>query len=304
MGELSEQLTRRYSANFSAPTPGVALVAEGGGQRGVFTAGVLDAWLVQGYMPFELMIGSSAGAQNLSSYLTGQKGFARHSIFSYTQAREFFSVKRGLAGKSVVNLDWYFAQQGRSNYRLALDVIEQRLQQRRLLISATHAQSRRARFFQPNADNCMVLLKASSALPLLYKDGVEYEGERFVDGGLAAPIPVREAYQQGARTIVVIRTQPQDAPFESPWVHKLKSWLCTPRHCPAVIDLMSYHENAYRKALAFINKPPKGANIIQICPRQPLKSRLVGSEYSQLELDYQQGVEVGLAFLAANVNAA
>jgi predicted patatin/cPLA2 family phospholipase len=40
--------------NFSgAPHVKIALIAEGGGQRGIFTAGVLDAWLENNFDPFE-----------------------------------------------------------------------------------------------------------------------------------------------------------------------------------------------------------------------------------------------------------
>lgn len=53
-----------------APIVQTALVAEGGGQRGIFTAGILDAWLEHQFNPFKLLIGTSAGAQNLSSYIT------------------------------------------------------------------------------------------------------------------------------------------------------------------------------------------------------------------------------------------
>jgi len=59
------------------PIKGTALIAEGGGQRGIFTAGVLDSWLYKGFNPFDLLIGISAGAQNLSSYMTCQKGFGQ-----------------------------------------------------------------------------------------------------------------------------------------------------------------------------------------------------------------------------------
>ncbi|WP_202215042.1 patatin-like phospholipase family protein, partial [Klebsiella pneumoniae] len=52
----------------------LALVCEGGGQRGIFTAGVLDEFLKAGFNPFDLLIGTSAGAQNLSAYLCGQRG--------------------------------------------------------------------------------------------------------------------------------------------------------------------------------------------------------------------------------------
>ena len=39
----------------------IALIAEGGGQRGIFTAGVLDAWLEREFDTFDLFIGTSAG---------------------------------------------------------------------------------------------------------------------------------------------------------------------------------------------------------------------------------------------------
>ncbi|WP_208723428.1 patatin-like phospholipase family protein, partial [Pseudoalteromonas peptidolytica] len=43
-----------------------AIIAEGGGQKGIFTAGVLDAFLEKKFTPFDLKVGVSAGAQNLA----------------------------------------------------------------------------------------------------------------------------------------------------------------------------------------------------------------------------------------------
>jgi len=45
-----------------------AIIAEGGGQRGIYTAGVLDAFMQFGFNPFTMGIGVSAGAQNLLCY--------------------------------------------------------------------------------------------------------------------------------------------------------------------------------------------------------------------------------------------
>jgi len=68
------------AAKFTSAHAHVAVVAEGGGQRGIFTAGVLDAFLDQQFNPFELGLGVSAGAQNLLSYFLGEKGYARRVI--------------------------------------------------------------------------------------------------------------------------------------------------------------------------------------------------------------------------------
>ena len=48
-----------------------ALVVEGGAMRGIFAAGVLDAFLEKDYRDFDFAVGVSAGSTNLIGYLAG-----------------------------------------------------------------------------------------------------------------------------------------------------------------------------------------------------------------------------------------
>ncbi len=48
----------------------IALVAQGGGQRGIFTSGVLDAFILSNFDPFHEFYGTSAGALNLCAFLS------------------------------------------------------------------------------------------------------------------------------------------------------------------------------------------------------------------------------------------
>ena len=50
----------------------IALVIEGGGFKSVFSAGVLDAFLMNKFNPFDIYIGVSSGSMSLSYYITGQ----------------------------------------------------------------------------------------------------------------------------------------------------------------------------------------------------------------------------------------
>ncbi len=43
-----------------------ALIVESGGMRGIFSAGVLEAFFENDFDPFHIYIGNSAGACNLS----------------------------------------------------------------------------------------------------------------------------------------------------------------------------------------------------------------------------------------------
>lgn len=313
----------------SNASPQVALIAEGGGQRGIFTAGVLDAWLDGGFDPFDLFIGTSAGSQNLSSFLARQKGYAKRLIRGLSRHKRFYRLGRGLVGGNVVDLDWYFEQTRQGRFKLDLNAATASLGHRQLLITTTNASDRKGYFLSPSSKSqWRELLKASSALPFLYKQGVKLtpwlndkacnsgkvcnngasdhgaalsegiDSDFYLDGGLAAPLPVREAYRRGARKIVVIRTVSEDFQAQSAWVHKLKSWICVSGFCPKTIDYLVQHEQAYQAELDFIANPPEDVEIVQIFAKEPLQSKLLGSTDADLRIDYQQGVKAGMAFLA------
>jgi predicted patatin/cPLA2 family phospholipase len=298
--------------------PKMALIAEGGGQRGIFTAGVLDAWLEAEFDPFDMLIGTSAGSQNLTSFLSRQKGYAKRLIRGLSRNKRFFQLGRGLIGKNIIDLDWYFDKITESNRAIDFNIARQTLGQRQLLITTTNAADRKPYFLSPTGSNHQwrELLKASSALPFLYKNGVKLtpwfginaanqtddeaqqpQADFYLDGGLAAPLPVREAYQRGARKIVIIRTVNRDFQAQSIWVHKLRSWICTSGYCPKTIDYLVQHEKAYQQELAFINRPPADVEIIQIFAAQPLQSKLLGSTDSCLRHDHRLGLDAGRYFL-------
>ncbi|WP_198783082.1 patatin-like phospholipase family protein [Shewanella putrefaciens] len=325
MHAVSHFASKYAQANAS---PQVALIAEGGGQRGIFTAGVLDAWLDGGFDPFDLFIGTSAGSQNLTSFLARQKGYAKRLIRGLSRHKRFYRLGRGLVGGNVVDLDWYFEQTRQGMFKLDLNAATASLGHRQLLITTTNASDRKGYFLSPSSKSqWRELLKASSALPFLYKQGVkltpwlsdnacnsdkacnngaanhsealseDIDSDFYLDGGLAAPLPVREAYRRGARKIVVIRTVSEDFQAQSAWVHKLKSWICVSGFCPKTIDYLVQHEQAYQEELAFIANPPEDVEIVQIFAAENLQSKLLGSTDADLRHDYHAGLSAGKQFL-------
>jgi len=68
------------------------LVIEGGGVRGIYAAGVLDAFMEQG-LKFDGVIGVSAGAIHGCSYLSGQKGRSIRYYMKYCNDPRFMSVR-------------------------------------------------------------------------------------------------------------------------------------------------------------------------------------------------------------------
>ncbi len=119
----------------------------------------------------------------------------------------------------------------------------------------------------------------------------------YLDGGLAAPLPVTEAYKRGARKIVVIRTVDEKFQAQSAWLAKVSALVCVSGHCPKTIDFLLQHEQAYQRELAFLANPPKDVEIVQIFAPEKLQSKLLGSTDGDLRFDYNLGVKAGLSYL-------
>lgn len=97
----------------------LALVCEGGGQRGIFTAGVLDEFMRAQFNPFDLYFGTSAGAQNLSAYVCNQRLRAQghHALH---HGKRIFNPLRFVRGGNLIDLDWLLESTS-SQMPLAMD---------------------------------------------------------------------------------------------------------------------------------------------------------------------------------------
>jgi predicted patatin/cPLA2 family phospholipase len=269
-----------------------ALVVEGGGMRGIFAAGVLDAFLQEKFNPFDLFIGVSAGAVTLASYLAGQyRRYYRLSRGPMNQ-KEFISLTRFLAGGHFMDLDWLWA------YAATHDPLDAKMAtsqgSREFLVGVTDVHTGDAVFIRPDASTLHKTLLASSALPVIYRGFVELSGRLVADGGVAEPLPVKEAYLRGARNIVVIRTRPANR--SKGWF--FDSFMATLflRGYPALSSRIRILHRVYKDAVRFIHNPPGDANIFEISPPQ-LRSARLRSDDETLNADYELGRQEGAQYV-------
>ena len=275
----------------------IALVCEGGGQRGIFTAGVLDEFQREKFNPFSLFIGTSAGAQNLSAFVCGQKGYARRVITRYTTNKLFFDPLRFVRGGHLIDLDW-LVDITSSELPLAVDVAHGHFDAgREFYMCACRSDDYSPAYFSPHQGNWLDYIRASSAIPGFYRSGVELEGVNYLDGGISDAIPVREAARRGADTIVVIRTVPSQTFYTPKWFKRMERWLESSMLQP-MVRIVQQHEESYREIQQFIEDPPENLRIIEIYPPHPLASSALGSRVNALNHDYHLGRRCGRYFLA------
>lgn len=196
--------TVRYARYLEGRT---ALIAQGGGQRGIFTSGVLDAFLLSNFDPFDIFYGTSAGALNLCAFLCRQSGLGKAFILDLTMDDQFFNLFRFIRRKQKLNLDWALDRIREYPYKLDLDLGRHALGEREAFAAVTDTTLLHDCYLPMMEDNWFDVMRATCAIPGLYSRSVQVGNHIYFDGGVSAAIPVQEAWRQAARNIVVIRTE-------------------------------------------------------------------------------------------------
>lgn len=271
-----------------------ALVVEGGGMRGIFSAGVLDGFMLAGHDPFDLYLGVSAGACNLASHLAGQ--YQRNfRLYTGPMSRpDFFSWRKFLLGGHYMDLDWFW-QTHEQDDPLDVTAVMKRLGQVTFLPVCTSLTTGRGVFFEPELHDLNDLLKASCSLPILYRTPLTIRGETLIDGGVSHAIPAEEAHRRGAERILVIRSQPENYVKSAGLESRLVRWHF--RDNPALLKTVDKRLVAYNRTLDFIRSPPDGVRIKSIHPPERLRTSRTSTDLAGLISDYRLGHEQARCYL-------
>ncbi len=268
----------------------IALVVEGGAMRGIFATGVMDAFMEADYNPFNLFIGVSAGSTALASYVAGQHQRNYKIFTTYSLGEEFISFKKFLRGGHLVDLDWLWEVTIRD---MRLDLKKICADSHDFFVGVTNAHTGRAEFIQPTEDWVEETTKASSALPIMYRNQIKLHDQVYVDGGLAAPIPVEEAVRQGATKIMVIRSRPKSYVMKSKPMNYLvsKAFL---KEYPALLEAVKNRPLAYAKSIAFLRSPNQRVKMLEVNPPETFGTKRLTKDLDQLNQDYELGRAMGL----------
>ncbi|MBQ2829148.1 MAG: patatin family protein [Clostridia bacterium] len=187
-----------------------AVIDAGGGLRGIYTAGVFDRCLDDDIY-FDLCIGVSAGSANISTFLSKQKLRTYRFYHDYSQRKEYMSLGNFIRKGSYLDLDYIYSVLTNSDGEDPIDYPQLAKYEGQLLIAATEAETGEAHYFTKDdlsQDNYKVFC-ASSAIPFVCKP-VEINGKKYMDGGVAVPVPLEKALEMGADKIVFALSKPKN----------------------------------------------------------------------------------------------
>tara|TARA_Y100000310_G_scaffold320097_1_gene376146 strand:+ start:220 stop:1062 length:843 start_codon:yes stop_codon:yes gene_type:complete len=274
-----------------------ALVVEGGGFKAAFTAGILDTFISYDYDPFDIYVGVSSGAMNLSSFVSKQYKRNIKIIKDIASNSNFLSIFRYLKGGNYMDLDLLIEEGNKRNPLKVRKAIEN-IKDKKLAIVATDIENGEPVYLEPNTRNWKKYLKASSSLPLITSEYCEIDSKKLLDGGMSDPIPAKQAYRMGANKITVLRTHPID--FVS---RRTLNGILSPKFYDdyeEFQDVLYHHPEIYNEDAEFLNSPPKDLEVYQIAPDEDLKTTTIKHSQESIEHDYRYGLEKGLDFIMSN----
>jgi len=184
----------------------IGLILEGGGLRGLYTAGVLD-FFTDLKLEFQSIFGVSAGACNALSYISGQRGRNYDVNISYCDDPRYISLSNYLLQGSMCGEDFMFHRIPEELKPFDYDAFA--ASPCRLTAVATDCVTGRAVYLP--VEDCRTQMNrvlASSSLPLVSRM-VEVDGHKMLDGGIADSIPLEHSISQGNTLNVLVLTRPE-----------------------------------------------------------------------------------------------
>ncbi len=190
----------------------IALIIEGGGMRGIISAGMALTLDELGLVPaFNTVYGASAGAITGAWLLSRPEGLRGWAEPAY--AKTLIRRSALLRGRPVVDIRALIEDLYQTTFPMDFAaVLASPVELHPLATDAATGQSTDLRPFIGNPAGLRLALRASAALPLLAGPPVEFAGRRFYDAGVSESVPYRTALAQGATHLLILRSRRAPAP--------------------------------------------------------------------------------------------
>lgn len=241
-----------------------ALIVEGGAMRGAWAAGVLAYLQERGRRQYDFVYAASSGACSAAYFVAGmwEPGLSIWRELACTVVRKSNLLRR----KPIIDLAYLVDHVIRQRVPLSVEALQKA--PTKFFIVLTDCHTAEPVYFHVCDDRVFAALRATSSMALATR-GFDYvDGQPYADGGVADPIPLRRAIQDGATDITVVLTH--NPGFRLKAIPRWMGKLAYPQF-PMVAKVWTAQQNVhYNAALELMNRPPAGVRIRVFRPVRPL----------------------------------
>lgn len=268
-----------------------SLILEGGTFRPIFSCGVMDALLEEDIM-FPYIIGVSAGISDGISYISRQSGRNMEIGRKYRNDKRYLGIGNYRSQKSLFGLDFVFGEIPEKLVPFDWDTYLKH--EGKVLVGVTNAKTGEAEYLNGlQFDPKFTMFRATCALPILFP-AIELDGEKYYDGGVADPIPVRKAITDGNDKHLIILTRPKGYQKVLGNENKLVARKIG-RTYPKIKERILTRHIAYNETVDFCEELEKKGKAFIIRPDYAINS--FEKDISTLEKTYQHGYDLAKQYL-------
>lgn len=263
----------------------IGLVLEGGGHRGIYTAGILDVF-AQNNISFDGIMGVSAGCIHGVSFLSGQIGRSVRYTTRFCNNPSYMSFKSLIKTGDFFNVDFCY-------YKLpeTLDPFDNdAFDKNPTPFYAVCSDVKTGKAVYHKCDSVrgekIKWIQASASMPLAAKIVKIDEGE-FLDGGITDSIPIKKMQELGYSKNIVILTQ------EAGYRKKPNSLLPLIKRVykkyPELINAIQNRHIVYNQQLDYLEEQEKLGNVIIIRPSQKPQAGRIEKDKEKILSTYNLG---------------
>ncbi|SFC45614.1 Predicted phospholipase, patatin/cPLA2 family [Alkalibacterium subtropicum] len=261
------------------------MVLEGGGMRGLYTAGVLDT-LLDEEIHIDGMLTVSAGALFGINFASRQKGRALRYNKTYIRDKRYISLRSWLKTGDMVNKDFAYY-----TVPFSLDVFDEEAFKRSgiaFYATVTNMETGLPEYIHITEPfKQMEALRASGSMPFVSRP-IEHNGTKYLDGGVSDSIPLEKAEALGYEKNIVILTRPLDYRKTKPNDFIIDRWY---KKYPAFKEALKSRYKNYNDTVEKIIEDEKQGKNFVIRPSMSIPIKRLERDPDKLQAMYDLGVK-------------
>lgn len=264
------------------------LILEGGTFRPIFSAGIMDVLVQQG-IEFPYVIGVSAGITNGVSYISKQVGRNLDVMMKYRHDKRYMGAGNLLKCQSLFGLEFIYSEI--PSVHVPFDYDTYLSYQGKVLIGVTNANTGKAEYLDGlKRDEKNMALRATCAIPFVFPT-INIDGVPYYDGGLADPIPIRKAIEDGNEKNLIILTRCKGYRKEASRQNQLAAKILKHKY-PNLVPVLLNRHLAYNETIEYCEQLEKEGKALILRPSEPIDS--FEKDLDKLKHAYDMGVETAL----------
>ena len=265
------------------------LVLEGGGMRGLFSAGVMDVMLEHG-IRFDGIVGVSAGATFGCNYKSHQLGRVLRYNIRFKDNPRYMGLRSLLRTGDLVGAEFSYHTLPNELDVFDFDTFINDPAEFHVVCTDVETGEPVYHRIDDMDDEGLDWIRASASMPLVSRP-VSLGGHLLLDGGISDSIPLRYFQGQGFDRNVVILTQPKG--FFKRRTKLMPLFHLFMRRYPAIVQAMSRRHLMYNDELSYLDEQERRGNILLICPQDTLPIGRTEQKEAKMRHVYGMGRQTG-----------